>query len=318
VGAPPTLARRARRVFAAPRVHRWIRSYDLEIAAADEDGVRGEWLSPIPPAPRTILYLQGGGYVSCSAATHRPITAALSRLIPARVFALDYRLAPEHPFPAALDDAEHAYRWLLGRGVRSNSLAIAGDSSGGGLALSMLLRLRDQRVPSPACAVLLSPWTDLAATGASVRGNNGICDMFRPENMVAFAVCYAPHDMWTDGAVSPLYGRLDGLPPLHIHVGQGELLRDDSVRLHKRVSAEGGASELVIYEGVFHGWHMLDGVVPEARQALTRAARFVQTAAVEHAISTLEADAADSGRMAPARYARWRSVAMRRSLSANR
>ena len=277
-GTQGTLARRARRLFGTPSVFKFIRSYGLHIEVVDNDGVRGEWLAPRSPVSRTIFYIHGGGYVACSAATHRPITAALARLTPARVFALDYRLAPEHPFPAALDDAERAYRWLLASGVRPNELAIAGDSAGGGLALSLLLRLRDQHVPLPSCAVLLSPWTDLAATGASVRKNDGVCDMFRPENMAAFAECYAPRDMWSNAAVSPLYGRLDALPPLHIHVGNDELLLDDSVRLHERVNAAGGASEIVIYEGVFHGWHMLDGLIPEAREALSRAARFVHAA----------------------------------------
>jgi acetyl esterase/lipase len=274
-GDPQTLARRARRLLGAPRLYQWMRTFGIRIVDTRGSEVDGEWLSPPGPVTRTILYLHGGGYVSCSPATHRPITAALARLTPARVFALDYRLAPEHPFPAALDDAVRAYRWILAGGVPPQTLALAGDSAGGGLAIATLLRLRHEGAPSPACAVLMSPWTDLAATGPSVQENDNLCDMFRPENMAAFAVCYAPSHAWRESAVSPLYGPVDGLPPLHLQVGAGELLLDDAVRLHDRVKATGGESELVVFDGVFHGWQMLDGVVPEARDALARSARFI-------------------------------------------
>jgi acetyl esterase/lipase len=191
------------------------------------------------------------------------------------VFAPEYRLAPEHPYPAALDDAERAYEWLRHRDA-SRAITVVGDSAGGGLVLALLLRLRDRQAPRPAGAVLLSPWTDLAGSGESIRENDGRCAMFRPENMSVFAACYAPAAAWKDPDVSPLYGRLHDLPPLHVQVGQDELLRDDAVRMHRGVQAAGGVSELVTYDGVFHGWQMLDGLVPEARDALQRAARFLR------------------------------------------
>jgi acetyl esterase/lipase len=194
------------------------------------------------------------------------------------LFAPAYRLAPEHPYPAALDDAERAYDWLLAEGVAPRSLALAGDSAGGGLALALLLRLRDRQAQMPACAVLFSPWTDLTASGASVHANDGKCAMFRPENMGAFARCYAPQSAWGEAGVSPLFGSPHGLPPLHIQVGAEELLLDDAVRLHDRILAIGGRSELVVYDGVFHGWQMLDGLIPEARHALSRAGSFVLSA----------------------------------------
>jgi acetyl esterase/lipase len=264
-------------VFGAFALYQWMRTFGIRIVPTQDIGVNGEWLVPRQPAHRTILYLHGGGYVSCSPATHRPITAAFARLTPARVFALDYRLAPEHPFPAALDDAVAAYRWLLAGGVDPRTLALAGDSAGGGLVLATLLRLRRDGGPLPACAVLLSPWTDLAGTGASLQKNDGRCDMFHPENIPAFAICYAPREAWMDSEVSPLYGSLDGLPPLHIQVGSGELLLDDAGRLHDRVKAAGGESELAVFDGVFHVWQMLDGVVPEARTALAASAGFIRT-----------------------------------------
>lgn len=274
-GPPERLARRARRWFGAPRPWQWLRSRGVRVTPTSGDEPPGEWLVPATAAPVTILYLHGGGYVSGSPATHRPITAALARLTPATVFAADYRLAPEHPYPAALDDAVEGYRWLLRSGTAPGSLVIAGDSAGGGLVLALLLRLRDASVPLPAGAVLLSPWTDLTGSGASVRGNDGRCAMFRPENVAAFAACYAASGQWTEPGASPLFGNLAGLPPLHIQVGADEILRDDAVRLHERVLAAGGASELVIVPGVFHGWQMLDGVLPEARASLRQAGRFV-------------------------------------------
>ena len=230
---------------------------------------------------RTILYLHGGGYVACSAASHRPIIAALARRTPAQVFAPNYRLAPEHPYPAALDDAERAYGWLLSLGIPAGAIAVAGDSAGGGLTMALLIRLRDKGGALPACAVMFSPWLDLAGTGASLHANDGSDAMFRPENISAFAACYAPPDLWRDPAVSPVYARLDRLPPLHFQVGSDELLRDDAVRVHERLQSSGGLSELVLYDGVFHVWQMLDGLVPEAGEALARAGRFIKSATLE-------------------------------------
>ena len=277
-GPSEALARRSRRVLGAPPSFQRLRSFGVRVTRTPAGEPPGEWVVAPAAGSRTILYLHGGGYVSCSPATHRPIIAALARGTPAQVFAPHYRLAPEHPYPAALDDAERAYEWLLSLGIPSNDIAVAGDSAGGGLTLALLMRLRDNGAALPACGVLFSPWTDLAGTGASLHENDGKDAMFRPENIAAFAACYAPAAAWRDASVSPVYGRLDGLPPLHFQVGSDELLRDDSVRLHERFQSSGGSSELVLYGGVFHVWQMLDGLVPEAGEALARAGRFIKTA----------------------------------------
>jgi len=174
-----TLVRRARWLFGAPNPLQWSRTRGVHIRPVAEGVVRGEWVRAERGDQGVILYLHGGGYVACSAATHRPITAALARLAHRRVFSLDYRLAPEHPFPAALDDAVAAYRWLLRQGVDAGAVALAGDSAGGGLVLATLLRARDEALPLPAAAVCFSPWTDLAGTGESLTTNNGRCAMFR-------------------------------------------------------------------------------------------------------------------------------------------
>ena len=282
-GDERALVRRARLLFGPPAPFRWLRTRGLNVRTVQDGAVRGEWLAPArvegddsnSGGGGVIFYIHGGGYVSCSAATHRPITAALARLSRRRVFSLEYRLAPEHPFPAAQDDAVAAYRWLLAQGISAREIAFAGDSEGGGLVLASLLRVRDAGLPGPACAVCFSPWTDLAGTGESRLGNDGRCAMFRPENTEAFASVYLAGASPQDSYASPVYADLRGLPPLLLQVGSTELLLDDARRVHDKIQAAGGTSRLEIYEDVAHCWQMLDGLVPEARRALRQAASFI-------------------------------------------
>ena len=283
-GDERTLARRARRVFGAPRPLQWLRTRAVRIEPVHEGRVRGEWITPERSEQGVILYFHGGGYVACSAATDRPLTAALARLARRRVFSLDYRLAPEHRFPAAVDDALGAYRWLLDIGVLPSALALAGTSAGGGLALGTLLRIRDEGLPLPACAACFSPWTDLTGGGASVRVNDGRCATLRPENITAFAQAYLGGSSPRTPYASPLFGDFGRLPPVLLQVASTELLLDDARQVHDRIQSAGGASRLEIFDGVFHAWQMLDGFMPEARVALQRAAAFVneQAKAVQH------------------------------------
>ena len=276
------VARRARLIFGAPWPYQWLRTRGLNVRAVNDAGVCGEWLEPAAGGGNgggVILYLHGGGFVSCSPATHRPVTAALARLTGWRVFSLDYRLAPEHRYPAALDDAVAAYEWLLAReGVPAGSICVAGDSAGGGLVVGSLLRLRDAGLAPPACAVCFSPWLDLAGEGESVRANDGLCAMFRTENIEEFAAAYLPAGASPrDPYASPAHAEdLRGLPPLLLQVGSTELLLDDARGLHRSIRAAGGASRLEIYDDLPHGWQMLDGLVPEARAALRQAASFIR------------------------------------------
>ena len=191
------------------------------------------------------------------------------------MFAVDYRRAPEHRFPAALDDTVAAYRWLIGQGVAAHDIALAGDSAGGGLVLAMLLRIRDAGWPMPSSAVCFSPWTDLAGTGDSIHRNDGRCAMFHTENIRQFAAAYLADASPRQPYASPLYGNLGGLPPLLLQVGSGELLLDDARRVHEKVRATGGKSQLEVYEGMFHGWQLFDGIIPEAGVALRDAAAFM-------------------------------------------
>jgi monoterpene epsilon-lactone hydrolase len=276
------VARRARRLFGSTPVYQWLRTRGLRLTKVESRSIRGEWLEGYETEPGVILYFHGGGYVSCSAATHRPITAALARLSRRRVFSLDYRLAPEHRYPAALCDGVRAYRWLLEEeGVPAKHISLAGDSAGGGLVLGTLLRLRDKGLKLPACAVCFSPWTDLAGRGESMHFNDGRCAMFRSSNITEFADAYLGRTSPLDSYASPAFADLKGLPPVLLQVGSTELLLDDSRRIHDKIQEAKGESRLEIYEDLFHCWQMMDGFLPEARTALTRAAEFIS----EHASS---------------------------------
>lgn len=281
------VARRARLLFGTPAPLTWASRRGVSVLKVQDADARGEWITPTRTADErgaaadghdagVILYLHGGGYVSCSPKTHRPITAALARLTGSRVFAPDYRLAPEHRYPAALDDCVAAYRRLLDAGTPPSSVAVAGDSAGGGLTLALLLRARDEGLPPPACAVAFSPWTDLAGTTESARSNDGRCAMFRTPNFKEFAPIYLGAASPFDPYASPAHAAdFHDLPPVLLQVGSTELLLDDARAVHEKIKAAGGASRLEVYEDVMHCWQMLDGIVPEARAALLSAADFI-------------------------------------------
>jgi acetyl esterase/lipase len=226
------------------------------------------------------LYLHGGGYVSCSPQTHRPITAALARLLGCLVFVPDYRVAPEHKFPAAVDDAAACFSWLVARGTRPEKIAVAGDSAGGGLALATALRLRSQGRALPGCIAGLSPWVDL--TGAGPYRNSGTCSMFQPTEVATFAKLYLQGAPAESPEASPLLGDLCGLPPLLIQASSTELLMDDAVRLHEKARQCGVESTLSIYPALPHVWQILVGAVPEAKMALGQLAGFISSAWERH------------------------------------
>ncbi len=238
-------------------------------------GVDGEWVQAAGTAFGTMLYLHGGGYFGCSAKTHRPITTAYA-LRGLRVFAANYRLAPEFPHPAALDDALAAYQALLESGVAPESLAIAGDSAGGGLALALLLAAKAAGLPMPACGTVFSPWTDLAITGTSVQANR------RRDALLEGRRIGEAADFYLNGAdprnplISPLYGDFTSLPPLLIHVGAPEILLDDSVRLAAVARQAGVQVKLKIWDNTPHGWQLAQSFLPEARASLDEASAFVK------------------------------------------
>jgi acetyl esterase/lipase len=240
--------------------------------------VRGEWLRPRQARRgRALLYLHGGGYICGAPRTHRAITARLAKKLGIAVFALDYRLAPEHPFPAALEDALAAWRWLLQQGFRADRLWIAGDSAGGGLALALILAARREGLPPPAACALFSPWTDLACTGAAIEENTARCAWFMPAQVRFAAGLYAGAAPTTDPLVSPLYGDPAGLPPLILHASDSELLRDDTLRLAERAAAAGVPVSLKLWHGLPHAWPNFAGLMPEADACLDETAAALLT-----------------------------------------
>jgi acetyl esterase/lipase len=269
------LADRARRRFGAPWILQKLAVCGLGVEESDKNGVRGEWITPKNAATDgVILYIHGGGFVSCSARTHRPITTALARKTGRRVFAVDYRLAPEHRFPAALDDVFAAYKWLVETGWEPGQIALAGDSAGGGLALSLLLRIRESGLELPACAICFSPWANLSPRDPKCL--NATRDaMFYPENIAEFAPAYLGAASASDPFVSPIFADYHGLPPVLFQVSSTEILLEDSTTIHNKIVEAGGISELEIFDGVSHCWQMLNWFVPEAGRALRQAADFI-------------------------------------------
>jgi monoterpene epsilon-lactone hydrolase len=247
----------------------------VRISTAKVGGVRGEWVEGTNATKSVLLYLHGGGYFGCSPESHRPITVGFA-LEGFRVFAADYRLAPENPFPAAIDDAVAAYRGLLHAANLPGQVVIGGDSAGGGLALSLLLALRDAGIPLPAGAAVFSPWTDLAATGESIRTNAARCAMFHGPDIGPSARYYLGDTDPRNPLASPLYADFTGLPPLLIHVGADEVLRDDSTRLAERARAAGVRVELKVWPVVPHAWQLAPQKIPEARQSLRESAAFLR------------------------------------------
>jgi len=256
----------------------------VKISPTQLGGVPGEWLEGTQSNGIILLYLHGGGYFGCSAKTHRPITAGFA-LQGFRVYAPDYRLAPENKFPAAVDDAIAVYRALLNGGNAPQSIVVSGESAGGGLALSLMLSLRASGEPLPARAALFSPWTDLAATGESIRTNADRCAMFSGTDIAPTARFYLGDTDPRNPIASPLYADLSGLPSLLIHVGQDEVLRDDSTRLAERARAAGVRVELKIWPVVPHAWQIAPHLIPEGRQSLREAGAFL-LAQVASAAST--------------------------------
>lgn len=241
-------------------------------------GVPGEWITaPGADRDRVVLYFHGGGYVAGSIDSHRNLLGHLAAAIGCRVFAADYRLAPEHPHPAAVTDAVAAYRGLLDEhGIDPGHVAIAGDSAGGGLTMALLVALRDQGVALPVAAVPISPWVDLEGSGESMTTRAAADPMVAPENLAVIADLFVGADGdKRDPLAAPLHADLAGLPPLLIHVGDAEVLLDDSTRLADRATAAGVDTTLEVWPDMVHVWHASASYVPEADEAIARIVEFL-------------------------------------------
>ncbi|TFV99567.1 FAD-dependent oxidoreductase [Oxalobacteraceae bacterium OM1] len=253
---------------------------DVVVTPATVGGVPGEWVASMHGSGSlTMLFLHGGGYFACSPRSHRAFTSFFARQ-GMRVYAPDYRLAPEHPFPAAADDALAVYEGLLGSGADPARILISGDSAGGGLTLSLLLRIRARGLAMPAAVALFSPLTDLAGTGASLVENDARCAMFRGARIAEAGQFYLAGTDPRDPVASPLYADLRGLPPMLIHVGADEVLRDDSTRLAERARTAGVEVALRIWSDVCHDWQLFHTFIPEGRASLFEACAFLKQRAL--------------------------------------
>jgi len=244
---------------------------------ASAGGVDGEWIVPADaPGDKAILYFHGGGFRLGSVASHRDLIARVAEASRCRVLAINYRLAPEHRFPAALDDAITAYGWLRKQGFTPGDIALAGDSAGGNLALTTMLSLRDRGEPLPAAGVLMSPWTDLAATGESYQSRAAADPIHQRSMILALAKTYLGEaGDARDPLVSPLYADLSRLAPLLIQAGDRETVRDDATMLAEKARASGVDVELQVWDGMIHVFQMFPEI-PQAQEAVASIAAFLR------------------------------------------
>lgn len=250
--------------------------------ATEIGGVEAEWAltdaAPSAAGPgATLLYFHGGAYCIGAVATHRGLVGQLALATGMRALSLEYRLAPEHPFPAAIDDAVSAYRALVARGVPPKHIVLAGDSAGGGLTVATLLALRDAGDPLPAAGVCISPWLDMTGSGASWQTRAAEDPMIHRSGLDKCSDMYLAGKDPRTPLASPIFADLRGLPPILIHVGTAEVLLDDSTVFAERARAAGVDVTLEVWEEMIHVWHAFAPVVPEGVQAIARIAEYLRS-----------------------------------------
>jgi acetyl esterase/lipase len=261
---------RAERVFPTPP--------EVRVEPVSAPDRPADWLlSPGVRADAAVLYLHGGGYVIGSRRSHRHLAAAIARAAAVPALLPEYRLAPEEPFPAALEDAVAAYEWLLARAIAPERVVVAGDSAGGGLTVATLLALRDRGLPRPAGGVCISPWVDLTCSGASYVSRAAADPIVERASVTMMAQAYAGAGDLKAPLVSPLHADLRGLPPLLVQVGSDEVLLDDARGLAERARAAGVATRLEEWPTMIHVWHWFQGMLDEAEQAVGVIGDFVRT-----------------------------------------
>jgi acetyl esterase/lipase len=257
----------------------WPVAPDVTLQPVDLEGVPGEWsLAPGSDASRVLMFLHGGGYCSGSLASHRRLVTEAGRAGAVRTLAVDYRLAPEHPFPAALEDALAAWRFLRRQGIAPQRIAIGGDSAGGGLTAVLIGALRAAGEEGPACAWLLSPWTDLTQSGETMATKDAVDPLIHEGYLGELAAAYAPGGMnRRDPRLSPLFGDLRGLPPTLVQVGAEETLLADSTRFAAAAGAANVAVTLEIWPDMIHAWPLWNAGLEAGRRALARAGGFMRS-----------------------------------------
>ncbi|MFX0167578.1 MAG: alpha/beta hydrolase [Candidatus Hodarchaeota archaeon] len=251
---------------------------DAIIEEITVNGISSVWItSPNALKDHVVLYLHGGGYISGSINSHKDLGARISLASESRVLLIEYRLAPEYPYPAALEDAVAAYKWLIDiEGINPKKIIIGGESAGGGLTAATLLKLRDLDISLPVAAFLLSPWTDLEMTGDSFRKNKRLDPVINASEAYFFADLYLGDNDPKNPYISPLYGDLKELPPLLIQVGSAEIILDDSTRFAEMAKVAGVEVTLEVWEDMVHGFHLFAAITPEGQQAIEKIGEFIQ------------------------------------------
>ena len=250
---------------------------DVKHEPVKAGSVPAEWVSaPNADASRAILYLHGGGYVIGSINTHRGMAGRISRAAQARVLVIEYRLAPEHPFPAAVEDSVTAYKWMLDQKIAPSKIAVAGDSAGGGLTVATLVAIRDQKLPTPGAGVCLSPWIDMEGIGDSMKTKAAEDPMVQKAGLLQMAKWYLGNKDPRTPLAAPLYADLTGLPPLLIQVGTAETLLDDSTRLAERARKAGVKVSYEPYEKMIHVFQVFAPMLDEGKDAIEKIGAFVR------------------------------------------
>ena len=249
----------------------------VEIERIDIDGLRAAWIRPAgADQNRVILYLHGGGYISGSIDSHLMLCIPMAQTLKINIFLPEYRLAPEHPFPAALEDALKVYRWLLAHGTQPADVIISGDSVGGGLSVATALALRDAVESVPAAVVCLSPWADLTHQGQSHLAKAEAEVVLKTDVLKEWATCYTDEANLTNPLVSPVYADFHGFPPLLIQIGSDEILLDDARMLAEKARAAGVDVTLKVWDGMWHVWPVLGNLIPESRMAFDEMRQFLK------------------------------------------
>ena len=250
---------------------------EVSIEEADVDGLSALWCRPRgASADSVVLYFHGGGYVLQSANSHRKLTSHLAVQSNCNVLSVNYRLAPEHPHPAAVEDAMKAYRWLLARGHAPSRIAVSGDSAGGGLSLALLLAAQRNGVAQPAGAVVFSPWVDLVGTGASMDSKAGVDLMVQRHALQLMASMFVAGGSVEDPLAAPLHGDFTGVAPIYIQVGGDETLLDDSTRIATKAAHAGVSVRLDVFPEMQHVFQAAVGMIPEATDAVAKAGRWLR------------------------------------------
>ena len=250
--------------------------HHIDVKQITVENIIAEWLQPVVTInDRVVLYLHGGAYTMGSCTTHRALASRIAKSGNTPVLLPEFRLAPEFPFPAALEDCLGVYRWVIERGISHRKIVIAGDSSGGGLAIALTALLKNKNIPLPAAVICLSPWVDLELTGESITTNAAIDPICKLEESKYHANQYTCKHNARNPLISPIYTDMHEFPPMLIQAGDREILLSDAVRLTERARKDGVEAELEVWDGMWHVWHLLAGYVPEGQRAINKIGAFI-------------------------------------------